>query len=238
MKNDPTFAELWDECLRNLMYHSISDYIDHIELLFRITGATKSSHILDTCAGTGFPALHLRARGYSVDCMDASDDMIALFLKKAAKEHLPAAITKMRWEQLPGHFEAETYDLLLCRGNSFVYAAGGWMSEQAQTREASMSAYIDTLKKFRSMLKKEGFLYIDKWKDSEVEGRHVIGPEIHFEVTRPEPHTRKARLIAEDSGRKTVFPASAYALSEAELEELILDAGFRSCDKIDIPSEH
>ena len=81
-EKEPLFAELWDACLYNLLYDS-NEYVKEIINLFEKNKIRKDSKIIDTSAGTGFPSIELTEKGYDIDCMDATDDEIEVFSRKA-----------------------------------------------------------------------------------------------------------------------------------------------------------
>jgi 2-polyprenyl-3-methyl-5-hydroxy-6-metoxy-1,4-benzoquinol methylase len=124
-KKEPIFAELWDACVYNLLYNP-KKYIKDILRIFKKNKITKKSKIIDVSAGTGFPALELTKKGYEIDCMDAMDDEIKVFTKKAKKKGLKTKCKKLTWLEIPQYYKKENYNLVFCRGNSFIYAAGGW----------------------------------------------------------------------------------------------------------------
>jgi hypothetical protein len=165
--SEPSFAELWDKCVNNLLYN-ISDYIRDIEELFSSKGINKFSKIIDISAGGGFPALDLSLQGYTIDCIDSSDDQVKLFNKKAEEYKLNIRCKRAFWRDIPSFNKNNEYDFLFCRGNSFIYAGGGWNVEQNINEIEVKKAFEQTLQFFYSLLKSGGYMYIDKFKDTEV----------------------------------------------------------------------
>lgn len=121
---EPSFADLWDACVYTLLYDSVG-YTEELEALFAEKRISKKSKIIDVSCGGGFPALHLIEDGYTVDCMDAFQDEVDLFHKKAKALGLKAKAKKAYWSEIPNLYPKESYDLVMCRGNSFIYAGGG-----------------------------------------------------------------------------------------------------------------
>jgi SAM-dependent methyltransferase len=246
-ENEPSFAELWNVCLYNFLYN-IEDYKKDIEELFSQIGITKESKILDVSAGGGFPAIDLIKDGYQIDCLDISDDEIKLFDQRANELNLSVRCKKGAWLDIPKLFEQNTYDFIFCRGNSFIYAAGGWNEKIEIDRQQSLDSYLKTLKIFKDALKSGGHLYLDKFKDKEAVGRKKvckiqIGEEseenLFFQTQiSPEENTRRAALVrASLFGKKEGFKKATYNLTETETEELFKKAEFRENNKLDIPSE-
>lgn len=234
--SEPKYAYLWDRCVYKLLYNP-EKYVAGMGELLAQHGVGKDSAILDTCAGSGFPALDMAAQGYThISCADASDDQIELFEKKAAAHGLDIASVKATWEELPVHFEPESFNALICKG-SVWYAAGGWNEDFVPNKEATMAALKKTLEIFYSLLKKGGVLYIDKFKDTEVNHKDTVGTfsiagkkkELIFWAERDRVNNiRRAKMITKDveSGEETGLPNITYDLKEEELVELLREVGF------------
>ena len=76
------------------MKKRVIPHVIELENLFKKNKIKKNSKIIDLSAGTGFPALELIEKGYTIDCMDAMDDEIAVFTKKAKERGLKAKCKK------------------------------------------------------------------------------------------------------------------------------------------------
>lgn len=126
---EPEYADLWDALVYSMLYNK-NEYIKEILGLFKKIGITKNSIILDSSAGTGFIALHLRKMGYTVECIDLMDDEIRVFKRKARKLGVSPQIKKSSWADIPKVYKNKKFDFIFCRGNSFIYADGGWNKEQ------------------------------------------------------------------------------------------------------------
>ena len=240
--NEPSFAELWNVCLYNFLY-DIDDYKKDIGELFSKIGISKESKILDVSAGGGFPAIDLIKDGYKIDCLDISGDEIKLFNQRADKLNLSIKCKKGAWLDIPKLFEQNTYDFIFCRGNSFIYAAGGWNEKIEIDKQKSLDSCLETLKIFHDTLKIGGYLYLDKFKDNEVAGKEKVckiqigekGEEnLIFQTQRlSEKDMRRAALILGEEK----FEKATYNLTEPETEELFEKAGFQENNKLDLSSE-
>ena len=173
-QSDPSFAQLWDKYTYNILFSNITlkstqkkNYIEDLISLLKEKEITKESRILDTCSGTGFPAIHLFQVGYHIDCMDLMDDQIEMFKEKTEKLRIPLTVLKASWKEIHKYYANNSYDLLLCRGNSFIYADGGWNEKIEVDPRRALESYRITLKEFYNILKPGGFLYIDKFYDNE-----------------------------------------------------------------------
>jgi 16S rRNA G966 N2-methylase RsmD len=235
-ETEPQFAYLWDRCVYELHYDA-PEYIVELCELFNQYGVDKKSNILDTCAGSGFPALDMFEQGYkNVVCVDGTDDQVELFNSKASANGLKIKSQKCSWQELSQHFSPEQFNALICRG-SIWYAAGGWNKDFKPERETSLKAIKDTLATFYSLLAKGGILYIDKFQDNEVDHKDTVGvfevvskkKELMFWSTRnKETGIRRASMIVKDmeTGIEEGLPNVTYNLKEEELEAILREVGF------------
>ena len=243
---EPEFAELWDACLHNLLYDKNS-YVNEVLELFKKLNITPSSKVLDTCEATGFISLYLRQNGYVVDCMDLMSDEIKTFQKNAKNLDVSDRIKQLSWQEIPSNYPAESYDFLFCRGNSFIYANGGWNKEQAVNPRESLNAYEKTLKIFYNALKTGGYLYIDKFPDNEKPHNDIVAKvsiagseeDLVFYTKRfPEKGYREASMIRRTKdGKEISVPNKTYDLKENQLENMLLRVGFRQVDRLQLDSE-
>jgi hypothetical protein len=242
----PSFAKLWDTCLYNLLY-KVSDYIAEIEALFNKIGINKNSKLFDVSAGTGFLSLELAEKGYNVECMDAMDDEIVEFSKKAKEKKLKLKCKKAFWLEIPKNYPKNHFDLALCRGNSFIYAAGGWNKFNKVDSDKSIELYEKTLKIFYDSLKKGGYLYIDKFKDSEIPSKVNVGKAIiegkkfdllfYTEINRKKGFRRASMILRDENGKEGGLPNMTYILTLPELEKMLKNVGFKEVKKLEIKNE-
>ena len=243
---EPLFAELWDACLYNLLYDS-KKYVNEIINLFKKNKITKKSKIIDVCAGTGFPALELIRKGYKIDCMDASNDEIKVFSKKVKKQKLKIRCKKLSWLQIPKHYKNNNYDFIFCRGNSFIFAGGGWNKSQKVKKKKSLEKYEKTLKVFYKLLDDKGILYIDKFPDNEKPHKSKVGAVqikdkkydlIFYTEIKRKLNIREARMLMRDKeGKEKGLPNITYLLNAKELINLLKKIGFKKIKKIKLKSE-
>lgn len=242
----PSFAKLWDMCLYNLMYN-ISKYTSEIEKFMKRESINKKSKIIDLSAGSGFLSLELAEKGYSVQCMDASDDMLSEFKNKASEKGLDISCKKLKWSEIPRFYKKDSFDLAFCRGNSFIYAAGGWNEFKNVDSNVSLKAYEQTLKNFYDILKTGGVLYIDKFKDDEIPGKALVGKVIisgeaydllfYTEIKRQEGFRRASMLLRDKNGKEEGLPNMTYILGLPDLINLLKKVGFKEIKKLNLKSE-
>ena len=230
------------------MLYNPKEYLSDIKDLFEKIAVTKESKILDTCVGPGFFSTELLKEGYSLSTSDKNPSMIVPFQRAIKELGISHSTTISPWLELPKHFKNDSFDLLFNRGNSFIYAAGGWNEMATVNREESLDFMKRTLRVYYDLLKPGGYLYIDKFRDSEIPDKKVVArlnieskqdqEDIIFYVERkPEQNVRFAQMLLRDKdGKEKGLPNVAYDLSEDEMETLLEDVGFK-INKLPIKSE-
>jgi hypothetical protein len=198
-------------------------------------------------AGGGFPGIELVKEGYDLVCTDGFVDEVELFNQKAEALALSTRCAEVFWKDLPNMYEKESFDFLFCRGNSFIYADGGWNSMLQVKSETSMRSYQDTLQIFYDLLRPGAWIYIDKFKDMETShyekvceievGDNPIEELIFWTERFPEKNIRQASMIRKSGDVEKKTPNITYNLSGEELESTLKTVGFKNIEKISLPSE-
>ena len=245
-KKKPSFAQLWGACVYSFMY-KIPNYLTDIKKIFSENNITKKSKILDSCAGVGFPAIELTKEGYNIDCMDASQDEISEFKKNARRQKVELNCKKLKWLEIPKSYKNSDYDFIFCRGNSFIYASGGWNKSNKVKRKESLMNYKKTLKIFYDLLKEDGVLYLDKFPDNEkpskvkvdeVEiGNRKYDLIFYREMKKREGYRQAAMLLKDEKGKETGLPNVTSPLKFREIIRLMKEIGFKKIKKIKLASE-
>jgi cysteine desulfurase/selenocysteine lyase len=249
VETTPSFAELWRLTEYKLLYDSKA-YFEEIENLFEKIGITKKSALLDTCVGPGFLATELLQKGYNLSTADKNPNMVTPFRYTLQELGINHTTTISPWLDLPKHFRSESFELLFNRGNTIVYADGGWNEPYKLDKEKTMQALLDTLIVYRNLLKPGGYLYVDKFRDSEIPDRKVVAQlnikdmgaqeGIIFSVERrPEENIRVAQLALRDAegNDRAMLNGMVYDLSEDEMEDLLKQAGFTKIEKLKLKEE-
>jgi SAM-dependent methyltransferase len=83
-----------------------------------------NAHVLDCSCGTGQLAVGLVGRGIQVVATDASDAMIRRTTELSEQFKTPVRTMRADWQELPDHFDDETFDMVFCVGNSLHHAEG------------------------------------------------------------------------------------------------------------------
>ncbi|MFA5872201.1 MAG: aminotransferase class V-fold PLP-dependent enzyme [Parcubacteria group bacterium] len=245
---EPDFAELWKLTEYKLLYDSQA-YAEEMEKLFEKIGINKKSNILDTCVGPGFFSTELLQKGYNLQTADMSEKTIKPFQESLREAGIKHKVTKSSWLDLTRHFGNESFDMLLNRGNTIIYAGGGWNEDKKINASQSLNALEKTLKVYFDLLKQGGYLYVDKFRDSEIPDKKVAArlnikstgeqKDLVFYVERkPEDNVRFAQLLLRDkSGKENGLPNVAYDLSEEEMENLLKKVGFSEIKKLKLKEE-
>ncbi|MEK6927672.1 MAG: aminotransferase class V-fold PLP-dependent enzyme [Nanoarchaeota archaeon] len=248
VEREPSFPELWRLCEYRLLY-DVEEYADEIVELFKNLGISKKSKLLDSCVGPGFFCAELLERGYSLSTSDKSKDMIKPFVSELKERGIEHETIISDWLHLDKHFKKNSFDMMFNRGNAFIYASGGWNEKIKVDKKKSIKAYKDTLKVYFDLLKKGGYLYIDKFKDSEVPAKKVVArlinksnnekKDIVFYVERrPDEGVRYAQMLLRDTnGKEEGLPNMAYDLTEDEMEDLLKEVGFSEVKKVKLRTE-
>ncbi len=247
VETEPSFIELWKLNEDNLLYDRDA-YVDEIKNLFKEKGINKESKILDTCVGPGFLSLDLLKSGYKMATADQSLENVVPFYKDLKEANIDHSVVRSSWLELPHHFNEESFDFLFNRGNTFIYANGGWNTMMEVNEKETLKVMEETLAVYYRLLKPGGYLYIDKFRDSEIPDKKIAGrlkiestgeeKDIVFYVERkPDKKVRYAQMLLRDKdGNEEGIPNIAYDLSDLEMERLLKKTGF-SFEKRNLKSE-
>ena len=135
-------------------YHWMYDDVD-LKLGTRTPGVRaalrslpENAAVLDVACGIGLDARGLANRGLRVSAADASAEMVALTRSWVSGCDRVPRVLQSTWLDLHHHFAPQTFDAVLCTGNSISHAR-------------SSSEMSHWLRSFRSMLSPGGMLVLD-----------------------------------------------------------------------------
>jgi len=188
--------------------------------------------IFDACLGDGVDSIYFIKEGLEV----TSNDIDNLFIKKAKKHAKEAGvklnITEFDWLELDKRLEKESFDAVVCLGNSLTYLF---------EREEQLKA----LKNFYRLLRKGGILIIDernyqqlldKRKEILEEGKFpysrkyvYCGDKVHGEPVEINEDKVKMQYTDERTGKKGYL--TLYPFKKNELLQLIKKSGFKKVEK-------
>jgi Methylase involved in ubiquinone/menaquinone biosynthesis len=235
----PDVGTLWDLCLsseydRDRVVRGIAEWL----------GPPDDLKVLDAACGSGFPALDLHRMGYQLTCSDGSAFMLERFRHVAKAADIPIEPVQALWEEL-GELYAGSFDAVLCRGCSFIYAG---------TFEADVppdwSALESSLRSFVRCLRPGGRLYLDCPKEEDMQDedsgwmkhppRTIDGHQIEIEERLFTDRTARQRrwmvqLRIDDAS--TEFERRSHYLPHAEFAGLLQDAGLEDVGRADVTGE-
>jgi SAM-dependent methyltransferase len=169
------FARYYDQIYQDKNY---SLECDLIETIFREYGKGASHEVLDLGCGSGGHSVILARRGYHVDGLDRSEEMLSIAREKALHEGIGYNLRfhngDIRHFTIEGLFDAAV----------MMFAVLGYQHEN--------SAVLSTLKSIRRHLRPDGLLIFDIW----------YGPAVLAQ--RP---AQRVKLLSE-SGRRVLRIAS------------------------------
>lgn len=235
----PDVGTIWDLCIATEY-----DRDELVQGLAAWLGLTADLQVLDCACGSGFPALDLHRLGYDVTCTDASGPMLERFKINARAADVDLSPIRLRWEELGSVYD-QRFDVVLCRGCSFLYA--GTYDDNV---DPDLSALTTSLDNFARALRSGGRVYVDvpleenmgeeepKW--IEHEPRTIDGRSIEMrERISADRHARVRRWEVELSIDGSVFSLErrSHYMPHADLTRLIADAGFEDVTRVDVSGE-
>jgi SAM-dependent methyltransferase len=235
----PEVGTVWDLCL--------SAEYDHDQLVRGIAewlGPPDGLHVLDCACGSGFPALDLQLLGYRLTCTDGSAFMLERFRRNAQAAGVPLEPRQARWEELGGLYPA-TFDVVLCRGCSLIYA--GTFETDA---DPDWSALVSSMESFASCLRPGGHLYVDTTPETELRGKYpqvaeypprmIDGHRVEWRehlTADPQARIRRWRVSLRIDEHSVDFERRSHYVPHAEFASLLEDAGLEDVCRVDIPGE-
>ena len=84
----------------------------------------SNAHVLDCSCGTGQLAVGLAGLGMEVVATDASEAMVRRTAELSEEFRASVRTVRADWQELPDHFDDDTFDMVFCVGNSLHHAVG------------------------------------------------------------------------------------------------------------------
>jgi SAM-dependent methyltransferase len=153
-----SYADIWNQQVRLLWPETYPDSLSKAFTKLNV----KS--ILDCAGGTGYPAIELKKMGWDISYSDGSETLVSYFQKRIEDNKLDIPAYQSRWETLTKEVP-QTYDALMCSGNSFI-TINTYENDQPLTKASVTQNMRQAVREFYSMLKPNGVLYIDIFKES------------------------------------------------------------------------
>ncbi len=212
--------------------------------------------LLDCAAGTGFPAFDLAMDtdslpGLQVHCTDADIEMLTILAWRAKRKHfdvgrlapplgtdLGRGVGSMRldWAQLRD--VQQTYDYVMCRGNSLAYA-NTWGGGRDVTSLPTIAGYLTQIAK---KVRPGGFLHVDApWRldlPQEDYGRVVSGAASIWEQVTTESHARHWRVDFKlPTGQILKFERFSTLLTILDVKTILDQLGFAETEPFQLQAE-
>lgn len=222
------------------------------ELVAGLSAFMRENHvetILDASGGNGFPAIELRRQGWDIAYNDANAAMKAqVEAKIKGNDQFLASMpcTQILWQNLDTAITPDSYDLVMCRGNSLPYATS-WSVNQSCDPDKAKIVIEKALAQFFKILRPGGSLLIDK-SSFESTGIYVVektgtveGKECHIHwvfVNDLELGIRRwdqYNTVEESTECLTVY---SLLITEEMLVDWLTKAGFVSICPISIRGEN
>lgn len=117
--------------------------------LKKTLNAHKAHEVFESCLGEGCDSIHLIKEGFDVISNDLDIEFIKKAQENAGREGVKLNVTGYDWRALGRHLEKESFDAVLCLGNSLscLFKKGD---------------RLRTLKQFNFILRRGGILIIDE----------------------------------------------------------------------------
>ncbi|PWQ93739.1 class I SAM-dependent methyltransferase [Leucothrix arctica] len=231
MTNQKSLIEFWDVQLRRIWdegyAEKLSDYLRSLDV----------KTILDCAGGSGYPAIEFKKMNWDISYSDGVEGTVDFFKKKMIGAEVDIPCFYSKWEDLDGN-RPETYDAVLCRGNSFI-SINSYIDEvlDPPSFEESYDNMKKAVKAFHNSLSPGGVLYID------IPVKEVAKPEKPYSRVDTDNKTfedkisgsydplTKIRELVIDShnlitGEKVYYKTYQYPISKEELYKLLDEAGF------------
>lgn len=224
--NQKVLAEIWD------------DFIDYKKrrkgengFLVRTLRKFKVEKVFDSAMGNGVDSIHLLKNGFDVTSNEIDKPITSCAKQNARKQKVRLKITSFDWRELEKHFAPNSFDAIICLGNSLTYLF---------TKESQLKA----LKNFCHCLKKGGILVIDErnyqyFLDKRTEilagkfrysGKYVYcGRQVHGEPV--EISGKRVKMKYTDGRTGKTCHLILYPFKKNELAGLLKEAGFRKVER-------
>ena len=195
-------------------------------------GLPGGTRILDAACGIGLDAVALRRRGFRVTAVDASPAMVDESRRRLAAAGVDVVVEICSWTDLPTRFPADSFDAVLCTGNSIAHVR-------------SETEMVEVFRAFAGVLAPGGLLILDThhWELLGRIGERTIVDPVVVERggARCERSYRWVRVaskpglwrlglvleIADRDGRRTrTLTVDMIPFSTGELRDRLRSAGF------------
>jgi SAM-dependent methyltransferase len=188
--------------------------------------------IIDVAGGFGFPSIPLTQKGWDIAYNDGSKEMCELFLRCSSDAGVTIPAKNILWQNLSPH-NVGTFDCVLCRGNSLIYATS-WHEDLVVNALTEIRASLAACK---SILNPGGILYVDlNHHDEKLNEPFILSrsKEINGEIVSTrwkitydvEINLRRVAASVTINGKSFNQKFDSYLLTHDQLRTILIKAGF------------
>ena len=212
-----------------------------VESLESIIKPYRFGRVLDCSVGTGFGVIDLIRTGHNIVCSDACSDMLRRFSENAHRDNVQTSPLKIQWDEL-GYKLPESFDLVLCRGNSIVYS-DMWELHQMLGDLSGVKKAINGIYK---AIRNDGCLYIDIPSEKhfnfdaplviehEEKSVNCLPVRVREKITHDEASLkRKWDVDISIAGDVYKFTKYSHLIKENTFISMLKQAGFRRVERVE-----
>jgi len=188
--------------------------------------------IFDAALGDGCDSIYLIKEGFDVTSNDTDEIFIKKALENAKKHKVQLKIFELDWRELHKKIPEQSFDAVLCLGNSLTCLFGH-------------KSQITALKNFYSILKEKGVLIIDERNYQYLlDNREAIlkeklypfshkylycGKHIHSKLIELKDDKVRFEFYDERTNKKAY--CVGYPFKRGELRQMLEEVGFRNIEQ-------
>ncbi|HAE42686.1 MAG TPA: hypothetical protein DCG34_07175 [Clostridiales bacterium] len=209
-----------------MFYKNMADVYHHIfpvdnKTDFLVSQFTPQGHLLDVGCSDGRVAYEMAKKGFSVEAIDLSEDMIRI-ANEISDMGYWFHVRQIDMVQVSEYFDYDMFDGIYCIGNTLVHLS-------------NYEEILETLKGFRKLLKEDGKLVVQIINYDYVYQNNIQSlPLIENKVLRFERFYRledsrvifKTKLNIKSTDSKYEAETNLMPLRKDKLESLLRKAGF------------
>ncbi len=221
-----SFINVWDQGVRDLWP---KDYAQQLSQFLHQQGCVR---VLDSSGGTGYPSIDLKQMGWDVSYSDISTEMLDFFTQKTNEQQLDIPCYLSSWEALPDNIP-DTYDGILCRGNSLIY-----LSNIEFSHDLLAERLVRSFQGMFHQLNKGGLIYFDLPNPAHAKPAQSyqyeystdrIATIVSYDPVRNIRSTKNIQKHSDGSESATNF--HAYSLDIEMVLSSLFDSGFAKIEK-------
>lgn len=243
-ENATLYGDFVLKILKKENYHSKAilaiwkDYIDWKKrrktengFLKKILGKNNCHRIFESALGDGCDSVYLIKQGFDVTSNELDAGFFKIAQKNAREENVRLKVTGFDWREIPGDFAKQSFDAVLCLGNTLTYLF-------------TKKDRLKTLKNFYRVLRSGGVLIADERnyqfmldnKEKVLKNDFKFGKKVVYcgEKVDVKPvfvSERKVILEYRHIEKGLTATLAVYPFKENELLGLLKETGFKKIEQ-------